>query len=406
MSDPSSHSRTRSSGSRSTADVAEFERVDWDDVGGWRRYVSLERVVFVAGLLWVADLFYYYYSTDQVFLVWRWNLGGEDWLLLLSAVVLAAFVLVPLVRNRRRAGRSLAGLRSRPGTTLSLAYLAVVVVAGFGAQLRGLRPELTLDRFQPPVGATVRNQHTRGDCVGEVTGDNPLTQLCHWSWEYPLGTHRYGHQMTDLLALGARPTVYAVVVTLGLIVPLATVVGIVAGYHGGLVDDLLMAYVDVQLSLPAIIIYLVVYMFVLDSMFVFLAAFGLLAWGGIARIVRSETLQRREEGYVVSARAVGSSRWYVIRRHILPNVANSVLPAAFHLVAIIVLTEAGLSFLGFTPMEWSWGETIAAGLQHAEPLEVWWTSTFPAVALAVTVLACKVAGDGLRDVLDPRGERR
>jgi len=409
MVDPSStqsQASARTEGVDHDRDVAAFERVDWDDVGGWRRHITLERLVFVAGLLWLADLFYLYHSTGRVFLVARWNLAGEDWLLLLSVVVLVAFGLVPLVRHRQRTRRLLGRLGNRPGTALSLTALAVVVIGGFQATVRGVRPELTLDRFQPPVGASVLDQYTQRGCVGEVTGDNPATQRCHGSWEYPLGTHQFGYEMTELLALGARPIVYLVFVTAGLVVPLATLVGLLAGYHGGLTDDLLMGYVDIQLSLPAILVYLVVYMFVFDSMFVFLVAFGLLAWGGIARIVRSETLKRREEGYVLSARAVGAPPWWVIRRHVLPNVADSVVPATFHLLAILILTEAGLSFLGFHPMEWSWGETAAAGLQHSDPLGVWWTTAFPALALAVTVLACKLAGDGLRDILDPRGDRR
>ncbi len=400
----SQESRSTSNDANETGERAAFERVDWNDIdSGWRRWVSVERLLLVLGVLWLADLFRYHRSDGGAYLVMRWHVGLEDWLMLLAAVVITAYVVVPLVRNRRQTKRYLGRLRGRWGTVLSLVYLAGIMVLGFQAQLRNTRPELTHDRYQPPVGTSIDREHIR-DCVGETTGDGPWEGVCQGTWEYPLGTHRFGFQMTDLLSLGARPTLYIILVTIGLIVPLATIVGLVAGYYGGLVDDLLMAYVDAQLSLPAILIYLVVYMFVLNSMFVFLVAFGLLAWGGIARIVRSETLQRREEGYVLSARAIGSSRWYVIRRHIFPNVTNSVVPATFHLIAIIILTEAGLSFLGFHPMEWSWGETIGNGLQHAPPIDAWWTTTFPAIALAVTIIACKVAGDGLRDVLDPRGE--
>lgn len=194
---------------------------------------------------------------------------------------------------------------------------------------------------------------------------------------------------------------YATVVTLGLIVPLAAAVGLLAGYYGGLADDLLMAFVDVQLSVPVIVIYLVDYMFVGNSMALLLVAFGLLSWGGVARIVRSETLQRREAGHVRSARAAGGSDAYVLRHHLLPNVADSVVPAAFHLVAVLVLTEATLSFLGFHVAFQSWGMTIAEGLFQGPPLTVWWNSLLPALGLAVTVLAIKAAGDGLRSVMDP-----
>ena len=189
--------------------------------------------------------------------------------------------------------------------------------------------------------------------------------------------------------------------TLGLIAPLATVVGLAAGYYGGRVDDALMTYVDAQISVPAILIYMVAYMFFFNSMAVLLVAFGLLSWGGIARIVRSETLQRSEEGYVLSARAIGARDRYVLRRHLFPNVTNTVVPATFHLIAILVLTEAGLAFIGFHASFQSWGMTISEGVFYGAT-RAWWISALPAAALAVTVVALKVAGDGMRDVLDPR----
>jgi peptide/nickel transport system permease protein len=139
-----------------------------------------------------------------------------------------------------------------------------------------------------------------------------------------------------------------------------------------------------------------------------LATFGLLSWGPVARLVRSEVLQRREDGYVVVARSLGGSDSYVARRHVLPNVTNTLVPAVFHLFAILILAEAGVAFLGFSNVElYSWGSTIAEGLSpdRMGAYQVWWISTVPAVALAATVVALKLAGDGLRDVLDPRGGR-
>ena len=192
--------------------------------------------------------------------------------------------------------------------------------------------------------------------------------------------------------------------TLGLIVPLATTVGMVAAYYGGRIDDLLMAYVDVQLAVPAVLIYMIAYQFFFNSMAMLLVAFGLLSWGGIAQIVRSEALQRSEEGYVLAARSVGAPDRYVLRRHLFPNITNTVVPATFHLIAILVLSEAGLAFLGFHASFQSWGMTISEGVFYGST-QGWWNSAFPAVAIALTVGALKIAGDGFRDVLDPRGNR-
>ncbi|USZ72780.1 ABC transporter permease [Natronosalvus halobius] len=392
------------------ADVAALEQIDWDRVDSASRRFSLERIALVVGVLAVGLAYLYYRWKDSIFLVARWYVGPEDWLLLLALVVVVAYGAVPMIVDPSHGHRLLARLRRRWATVASLVVLGAVVLTAFYAMITGLQPRLTLesgtagtDKLQPPVGFSGSYLETGQDCVGSVTGDSVYDQQCHGSWEYVLGTDRWGYEMVDLLVVGARPVAYAVLVTVGIIVPLATIVGLVAGYYGGSVDDLLMSYVDVQLSIPAIVIYMIAYLFIGDSFFVLLAAFGLLSWGGIARIVRSETLQRREEGYVLAARVLGASRPYVLRRHVLPNITNSVIPAAFHLMAVLVLTEAALAFLGFHATFQSWGMTMGEGLFRAAPLDTWWVSTLPAIALGLTVAAFKVAGDGLRDALDPRG---
>ncbi|QLD84863.1 ABC transporter permease [Natronomonas halophila] len=400
-------SRQRASdgdGGPPSASVAEFERIDWERIEESPPRPALEHVVFLVGLLALGAVYTYHERHGGAYLVMRWIVTRADWLLLFAALVLVAYGAVPLLRTPRRTVRLAARLRRRPATALSLVFLAGVTVMALWALLTDFRPDLTLQSFQPPVWDTVPYVVSQGDCVGRLAEGYDPQRPCYGTWEYPLGTDRWGYGMIDLLLVGARPVAYAAIVTLGVIVPLATAVGLVAGYYGGLVDDLLMGYVDVQLSVPAIVIYLIVFMFVLNSIFVFLVAFGLLSWGGIARIVRSETLQRREEGYVLSARAVGAPDRYILRRHLLPNVTNTAVPAAFHLVAVIILTEAGLSFLGFNVAFQSWGMTVGEGLFNGPRTVVWWNSTFPAIALALTVAACKVVGDGLRDALDPRGD--
>ncbi|MFP8891510.1 ABC transporter permease [Natrialbaceae archaeon A-CW2] len=396
-----------------TDQQAAFEEIEWEHVSPTDRSGGPERTVFAFGLVLLAAVYLYHRSTGELYLVLSWAVGPEDWLLLLAVVVGVAFGLVPRVgkRGRREVRRIAQRLRGRWLTLVSLGVLTGVLTIALYAVLSGLQPKLTMetgnpgpDQFQPPVGFDGPYMSTRTDCVGTVTGEAVGERRCHGTWTYPLGTDRWGYKMTDLLIIGSRPILYATVVTIGVIVPLATLVGVVAGYYGGLLDDLLMSYVDVQLSVPAIVLYLIAYLFVGNSMFVLLVAFGLLSWGGIARIVRSETLQRREEGYVRSARVIGASNPYILRRHVLPNITNSIVPATFHLIAVLVLTEAALSFLGFHVSFQSWGMTIAEGLFRDHPLEVWWNSTTPALVLMVTVAAFKLAGDGLRDVLDPRGD--
>lgn len=388
-------------------EIARFERVDWDQLDRPRRLVSPELLVLLAGLIIVAVALIRHLSSGEVFLVFRWNVGWEDWLLLVTLVLLLAFFFVPMIREPARTYRIIRRFHGHWGTITGIVIFSGIFIVGVWALLSGYRAlipwEVGIDPLQPPVGTSLPMDNA-ADCVGRYA-EEAGTGVCHGSWMYPLGTDTSGYKITELLVMGTRPVVYATVLTLGLIVPLATVVGVVAGYYGGIIDDVLMAYVDIQLSFPAILIYLVFYMFVLNSMAVFLLAFGLLSWGGIARIVRSETLQLREEGHVLAAQAVGAPRRYILRHHLLPNVANSAMPAAFHLIAIIVLTEAGLSFLDFNPIDQSWGHTIQRGFTRASPIHHWWIATFPAIALAITVVSCKLIGDGFRDILDPRGER-
>lgn len=397
-------------GRADTHEEAAFKRVDWEQIDRSPRWLSAELLVLVVGLVVVGALYWYDHNSGQTYLIFHWSVKNADWLVLIGLVIFAAFLLVPVARRPRRLLRLLNRMRGRWGLLVSLGILFIVGVMGIWSTLTNFQPRLALSadqtslfRHQPPVGFS-NNLAPGNGCAGEVTGESPYDLVCHGSWEYPLGTDSWGYAIHDLIIVGSMPPVYIILLVIGLIIPIATIVGLVAGIYGGVVDDLLMAYVDVQLSVPAIIIYLLIYMFILNSMFVFLVAFGLLSWGGIARLVRSEALQRREEGFVLSARALGASRPYLIRHHVLPNVTNTVVPAMFHLIAVIILTEAGLSFLGFNPMFQSWGMTIGEGVQVpmlSDPIEYWWHAGFPAVALALTVAACKVAGDGFRDILDP-----
>lgn len=393
--------------------MAEFERVEWSEMERRRlKAHHLYHLAFILGIIAIFTVFAYHRTADRgIYLIFQWNVDWEDWLMMIAGVGIIAYMLLPAIVEPATVRMMVTRLKGRWGSTASAVGLAGIASIGFWSILRGFTPRITYDVgtnipdiFQPPMGFRVDSELTRS-CVGPEVGPSIRETECVGTWTFPLGTDRWGYEMTDLLIVGAEPVAYIVIVTLGIIVPIATIFGVYAGYYGGWVDDLLMGYVDVQLSIPAMILYLLAYMFILDTMIMFLVAFGLLSWGGIARIVRSETLQRRESGYITAARSVGAPDAYIIRRHVIPNVTNSIIPATFHLIAIMVLTEAGLSFLGFTPSFQSWGMTIAEGLQYGPPLEIWWVSTIPALAVVGTVVCCKLAGDGLRDVFDPRGER-
>jgi peptide/nickel transport system permease protein len=382
-----------------------FEEVDWDDVDGSGSLFSPERATLLVGTLLLAVAYWYDTAVAHVFLVGTWKVERIDWALLLALVVLGSYGVVPALRNRGTVRRVLGRMAARPVTLFGAVYLIAILAVGALEPFVYPYPGLQFQQaFHPPVGFATDIQVQ--ECLGTVTG-GPFDRTCHGSMALPLGANERGFPMEYLIVTGARVTLYVLAITGAFVVPLAAVVGIVAGLRGGLVDDALMAYVDLQLCLPAIVVYVVANTYWNTSLFVLLATFGLLSWGGIARLVRSETLQRREAGHVRVARGFGASGSYIARRHILPNVTNTLLPAAFQLLALLVLVEAGIAFLGFNDVElYSWGSTMAQSLSAGYPTyEVWWVSVFPGLALVLTVFSLKLVGDGLRDALDPRGGR-
>lgn len=188
-----------------------------------------------------------------------------------------------------------------------------------------------------------------------------------------------------------------------LIVGVGATVGTVAAYVGGLVDEVLMRYVDIQQVFPSFLLYLLLIYLFGGSLLTFVLVFGLLSWGGTARLVRSAALQRFQDEYVEVARCAGAGTMHVIRTHILPNVSGTVITNLTLLIPGLILFEAGLAFLSLgDPTIPSWGQTIAAG--RSDLRTAWWVSTIPGVFLFLTILAFNFVGDALRDALDPRSE--
>ncbi|MFP4590282.1 MAG: ABC transporter permease [Halobacteriales archaeon] len=391
-----------------------FQEVDWADVTRSRQWLTAPRVTFAVGVVVTAILFAYDRYVAHVYLISTWRVDPIDWVFLLGLVVLVAFGAVPAIKRWRSMTRYLRRLGARPATLFGAWFLGVFVIVGLIGPVVYPYPGLDFAQTNlPPVGFSTPVIPT--ECPGGITGEG-FERFCQGSWDAPIGTNHRGFPMEFLLIEGARVALYVVVIGAAFVIPVAAITGVIAGLRGGLVDDLLMGYVDVQLSIPAIVVYFIGYIYWNPSLLLLLATFGLLSWGGIARLVRSEVLQRREDGHVMVARSLGASRLYIARRHILPNVTNTLVPAAFHLLALLVLIEAGVAFLGFHDiMLYSWGSTISEGINaeiapqlipraDVPTQHIWWVSTFPAVALTLTMVSLKLTGDGLRDALDPRRE--
>jgi ABC-type dipeptide/oligopeptide/nickel transport system permease subunit len=219
--------------------------------------------------------------------------------------------------------------------------------------------------------------------------------------EFLLGTDPLGRDILSMIMHGAR---YSLAIS-GLATLLALLngvaAGLISGYYRGIVSDVIMRLVDIQLAFPVIVLIIAV-VAVLGPTFVnLIIVLGLVGWATYARVVRSSAVSLREKDFVEAARAVGATDLRIMSRHILPNTVTPIVIFTTFELARLLLLESALSFLGLgvQPPTPSWGSMIADGRQYI--FESWWTSAIPGIAIVLAVLGFNLLGDGLRDVLDP-----
>jgi peptide/nickel transport system permease protein len=222
------------------------------------------------------------------------------------------------------------------------------------------------------------------------------------SAQHLLGTDDLGRDVLSRMIYGARISLAVGLVSVGIAVLIGTSLGACAGFFGGVVDSLVMRFVDIMLCFPSTFLILTVIAFIGPSIWNVMFVIGVTGWMGVCRLVRAEFLSLRERDFVVAARALGAGDARLIFRHILPNAMAPVLVAAVLGVAGAILTESGLSFLGLgvQPPTPSWGNILTAGKDNISV--AWWLSFFPGIAITITMLGYNMLGEGLRDALDPR----
>jgi peptide/nickel transport system permease protein len=222
------------------------------------------------------------------------------------------------------------------------------------------------------------------------------------SWHHPFGTDMNGRDVFARVLYGARISMSVGFISSGLAGLIGVIIGALAGFFGGKIDNILMRFVDLILCIPSFFLLLMVIAMLEPNIYNVMIVIAITSWPGLARLVRAEVLSVRERDYVQAAIALGISRWRIIWRHIIPNVMAPVFVAVTLGVAAAILVESGLSFLGLgvQPPTPSWGNILAQGrsvMQFA-----WWMTLFPGLAIFVTVLGYNLVGEGLRDALDPR----
>lgn len=240
-----------------------------------------------------------------------------------------------------------------------------------------------------------------------IATHNPLAQELNNSLQPPssehwFGTDEFGRDIFSRLVYGSRITLYIITLVTVIVGPIGLAIGTISGYFGGVIDTIFMRITDIFISFPGLVLALAFVAALGPGLEHAVIAIALTSWPPIARLARAETLQLRKADYIIAVQLQGASSTRIIFRHIVPMCLSSVIVRLTMNMAGIILTAAGLGFLGLgaqAPLP-EWGAMISTGRSYM--LEHWWLVAAPGAAIMLVSLAFNLLGDGLRDLLDPR----
>ena len=222
------------------------------------------------------------------------------------------------------------------------------------------------------------------------------------SLNHLLGTDPLGRDILTRIIFGARVSVIIAITALTIGGGFGTLVGLTAGFYGGKIDTLLMRFADITLAFPLILFAILLVMVLGPSMINVIIAISLVLWARYARVIRGEVLGLMQRDFIARAKVSGASDWRIMMRHLLPNVMPTLIVLLTLQVGWVIIVEASLSFLGagIPPPTPAWGSMLADGREYVST--AWWVTTIPGIAIMLVVLAFNLAGDWLRERLDPK----